>query len=80
MRCACLGEEAEGQLTSSWRIWTAMMRNRPQSLLNRAGADAVCVVMGKAGGGEPKEFVQVIQMSYHQDTEREKEESGTRGW
>lgn len=78
MRCACLGEEAEGQLTSSWRTWTAMMRNRPQSLLNRAEAGAVCVVLDKAGGGEPKE-VQVIQMSWHQDTEREKEESRTRG-
>lgn len=33
-----LRREAEGQLTSPWMTWTAMMKNRPQKRLNRGAA------------------------------------------
>lgn len=54
------------------------MENRQQKLLNRAVAGAeLCfrTRLDKAGGREPKEAVGAIQMSWHQDTERKKEES-----
>lgn len=37
---ACLGEEAEGQLTSSWKTWTSVMSNRPLRHLNKEAARA----------------------------------------
>lgn len=40
LECASLGGETEGQLTSSGRTWTAVMKKKPQSLLNRLGAGA----------------------------------------
>ena len=75
MGYACLGGEAEGKLTSSWKTWTSVMSNRPLRHLNKEAASAeLCgwFDTSEAGDGNAK-IARVTQMSVQQDTEREGE-------